>query len=134
VLEHKRPTNAAPGTRRTFGAVPHPTAELEAAGVQSVTDAEARGMPSWGPIAKPSTNRKKSQWDEVLNTLERKDRIAVKIVEDDTEKRNRYKSTLQTQAKNWGLDVRVRTDGNAIYAWVSREARPGRFPPADNLK
>ena len=90
-------------------------------------------VPSWAPIARPSMNRKKSQWDEVLKTLERKPRIAVKIVEEDTEIRDRYKSTLLTMAKNWGLDVRVRTGGNAIYAWISEET--GRYPPpADGLK
>jgi hypothetical protein len=86
-------------------------------------------VPSWSPIARPSINRKESQWDEVLTTLERKPGIAVKIVEDNVRKRNSYKSTLQTQAKNWGLDVRVRTDGNAFYAWISEEF--GRFPPPD---
>jgi hypothetical protein len=86
-------------------------------------------VPSWSPIARPSMNRKESQWDEVLTTLERKPGIAVKIVEDNARKRNSYKSTLQTQAKNWGLDVRVRTDGNAFYAWKSEEV--GRFPPPD---
>ena len=90
-------------------------------------------VPTWEPIARPSMNRKGSQWDEVLNSLERKPGVAVKIIENDAAKRNRYKSTLQTQAKNCGLGVRVRTSGNAIYAWISEEA--GRFPPpADNPK
>jgi helix-turn-helix protein len=84
-------------------------------------------VPSWTPVVRPSINRKKSQWDGVLRTLEQK-WVAIKVVENDVDTRNRYKSTLQTQAKNWGLDVRVRTDGDSIYAWKSVE--PGRFPPA----
>jgi hypothetical protein len=84
-------------------------------------------VPSWSPIARLGTYRRGSQWDGVLTALERKRGIAVRIDEEDAETRNRYKSTLQTQAKNWGLDVKVRSAGNSIYAWLREEI--GRYSP-----
>jgi hypothetical protein len=82
-------------------------------------------VPGHSPVAKPVSDPKVSQWDNVLAFLDREPGKAAKIVEQSRSKRNRLKSTLQTIAKNRGLFVEVRDDGTAIYAWMSE--RHGRF-------
>lgn len=84
-------------------------------------------VPSWSPVARPGAYRRGSQWGRVLTALERKRGIAVRIDEEDAGTRKRYKSTLQTQAKNWCLDVKLRSVGNSIYAWLGDEI--GRYSP-----
>lgn len=63
----------------------------------------------------------------MLTALGRKRGIAVRIDEANAATRQRYKSTLQTQAKNWGMDVKVRSEGNSIFAWLGDEI--GRYSP-----
>lgn len=84
-------------------------------------------VPSWSPTVRLGKYRRRSQWGRVLTALERKRGIAVRVDEEDPETRNRYKSTLQTQAKNRGLDVKVRSAGNSMYAWLGEEI--GRYSP-----
>jgi hypothetical protein len=92
-------------------------------------------VPSRPPIAKPSSNPRGSQWDEILEILEQKrGRSAVQITIQNPNKRPKLKSTLQTIAKNRNSFVEVRDGENPrlFYAWVSektgRFSTPGEFP------
>ena len=84
-------------------------------------------VPSRNPVANRISNPVGSQWDEVLDTLEQRSGIAVRITERDSRERNRLKSTLQTIAKNRGCFVEVRSEGMSVYAWGSEKI--GRFAP-----
>jgi hypothetical protein len=85
-------------------------------------------VPSHSPVAKPASDPKGSQWDEVLRVLEQeRGERAVKIVEPNKRKRDKLKSTLQTMAKNRELFVKVRADDTAVYAWITKET--GRYTP-----
>jgi hypothetical protein len=82
-------------------------------------------VPSRNPVAIRISNPAGSQWDEVLDVLERRSGIAVRIMESDAKVRNRLKSTLQTIAKNRGCFVEVRSEDAFVYAWSSEKV--GRF-------
>jgi hypothetical protein len=88
-------------------------------------------VPSREPVAKPVSYTLSSQWDGVLNALEKKGgRYAAKITAANQRQRNTYKSTLQTIAKNRHQFVEVRDDDQdekVMYAWMSKNA--GRYSP-----
>lgn len=91
-------------------------------------------VPFHDPVTKPASNPKGSKWDGVLRALEWEgEKKAVKIVEPNKEKRNKYKAELQTMAKNRGLPVRVLEDGTAIYALKSTRAGRSSSPTVSRI-
>ena len=91
-------------------------------------------VPTHLPVAKPPMERRGSQWDQVLDFLNRYGEThAVKIVTDDKTKRAHYESTLRVRAINRQIRIEVRADDTAVYAWLSDRAgrcdSPQENPP-----
>ncbi len=84
-------------------------------------------VPFWHPVAKPVSEPRGSQWDEALKVLSSSHEAAVLVTEPNAKRRDHLKQTLETIAKNRGINVKVRTQNALIYAWRTDDL--GRFPP-----